>query len=231
MSQRPKPPPADTCTAQQHGTATAFDWWGCRCPEGREAYRLYRKRQRENRQPPAHVPGVGTARRLQALAALGYPWVALAPRLHVSPTRVRQLADVVDGVVHRDTAAKVSAVFTELAATPGPSKYARTVAARNGWVPPLAWDDIDDPAAEPCLGGEGADLVDEVVVERVLNGEHVALNDAELIATLQAGVARGEPLSSLSLRLGINYQGAKTLLGGELTPRRAKRAARASLAS
>jgi hypothetical protein len=61
-------------------------------------------------------------------------------------------------------------------------------------------------------------------MERALAGHHVELSDAELVAVLQAGVARGEPLSSLSLRLGINYAGAKRLVGGDLTPQRAKRA-------
>lgn len=77
--------------------------------------------------------------------------------------------------------------------------------------------ELDPDEPEPDSG-----LVDEVAVERALAGHHLELTDAELVAVLQAGVARGIPLSQLSNRLGINYFGARKLLGGELTPRRAQ---------
>jgi hypothetical protein len=221
----------ETVAERRHGEPATYDWWGCRCPECREAHRLYRKRLRENRQPPGIVPAVGTVRRIRALVAAGYPQKDLAARMNISPQRVRQLNIDLGGMVHRVTAEKVRCLFAELAAVPGPSKYARTVAEKYGWMPPHAWDEIDDPAAEPDLGAADDGWVDEVAVERVLAGEHIELTDSELIAALQLGTARGESLSRLSLLLGINYAGAKTLLGGELTPRRAKRAERTGRAS
>ena len=228
MSRRPVVQDGDACMAQQHGTPSAFDWWGCRCPGAREAYRLYRKRRETNRLPSPFVPSLGTARRLRSLVAAGHSWKQLSAELGLSLTWTRRLALDEDGTIRRTTAERVEALFTRLALVPGDSPHAFTVARKNGWAPPLAWDDIDDPEAEPCLGEEKDDLVDEVAVERVLAGEHLELTDAELIATLQAGTARGESLSALSLRLGINYTGAKKLLAGELTPRRAKRARRAA---
>ncbi len=212
---------AASCTAERHGTPTAYDWWGCRCPEGREAWRIYRKRLRSKRQPPALIPAAGTTRRLQGLVALGWTWTALAERLGVTVQRTRQLAWA--DTVHRDNAAKVAALFELLSATPGGSKVARTVAARHGWVPPLAWgDDIDDPAAAPepadpdTASGE---VVDEVAVDRALAGEQLALTDVELVAAVQTGSARGMQLKPLAALLGLSVHSVKKMLSGGLSPR------------
>jgi len=91
-------------------------------------------------------------------------------------------------------------------------------------VPPLAWDDIDDPAAEPDFGSPVAQGVDEVAVARAARGERVRLTAAETTEVLQSQVARGESLTAVTKRLGINYDGAKTLLAGGLTPALAKQA-------
>lgn len=137
-----------TCTAARHDAA-AYDYGDCRCPAGREAHRLYRKRLREGRQPPADVPAIGTARKLQALTALHHHREFLAEQLGLSPRRVFQLTFNETGRVHRTTAARVDALFERLSATPGTSRHARIVTERYGFVPPLAWDDIDDPDAKP----------------------------------------------------------------------------------
>ena len=51
---------------------------------------------------------------------------------------------------------RIAAAYDELAMRPGPSARNR----RLGYPPPLAWDDIDDPAATPDLGARarGFDL-------------------------------------------------------------------------
>ena len=48
-------------------------------------------------------------------------------------------------------AGRISAVYDELWATPGPDKGVASKARTLGHAPPLAWDDdtIDDPAARP----------------------------------------------------------------------------------
>jgi AraC-like DNA-binding protein len=182
------------CTAARHGDESAYSWWACRCPEAREAWRLYKKRLREGRQPPAHVHAVGTARRLQALVAYGYTWRALATHLGVSPRRTQDLASMRRGFVHRDTAARVRTVYDRLSLTRGGAAYALTVAARYGWLPPLAWDDatIDDPQAQPW-GGQAEDtapIVDEVAIRRALNGERVKLTRLEKHHAVHHGVPR-----------------------------------------
>lgn len=127
------------------------------------------------------------------------------------------------GMVRPGTVDRIAALFRRLAMLPGPSKVARTVARRNGWVPPLAWDDIDSPDATPCLDGSGVDVVDELLVERALAGDRVELTDAELVAALQMGAAHGVPVTVLAARFGLNAVAAKRMVAGELPPARLKR--------
>lgn len=117
-------------------------------------------------QDRAFVPACGTARRLQALCALGWPLRLLAQRL--GDMHLRHLGDVCDGVqevVMACTARSVQKLYDQLSGTPGPSQQARRLARRRGWAPPLAWADetpcecegdcscdanyIDDPQAQP----------------------------------------------------------------------------------
>lgn len=95
------------------------------------------------------VPGIGTARRLRALVAIGYTQSYLADRIGWRETNLPTLLD--DSPVSAATARKVAALFNELQMTPGPSDRSRRRAQRHGWAPPLAWDEdsIDDPAAQP----------------------------------------------------------------------------------
>lgn len=97
---------------------------------------------------PPRVDGTGTRRRLQALISIGHSGASLADRIGWSRTNIWTLI-LGDGVVSARTAAKVAAVYDELWNQAGPSARARNLAAKRGWVPPLAWDDIDDPDAAP----------------------------------------------------------------------------------
>ena len=184
----------DGCSASKHGTSSAYDWWRCRCPDAREAWRLYRKRLRHGRQPAAHVPAVGTVRRLRALVAGGYTWTMLGARLGVTVQRVRQLALSDAMSVHRDTARKVGDLYEALSAVPGGSGYALKVAARYRWVPPFAWDDdaLDDPAGVPAVAPDGP-VVDVVAVERALEGERLRLTAEERHLAVHRAVQRNLP--------------------------------------
>lgn len=195
-----------------HGAPVTYDWWGCRCVECREAHRLYRKRLREGRQPSAKVSSLGTARRLQALAAIGYSFRDVAARLSIAPTRVGYLARPGDAFVLRETAVQVAVLFERLAAVPGQSKYTVAVARRHGWLPPLAWDAIDDPEAAPDTGQVVDEVPDPVAVERALSGERLRLTGSEKEAALLEGLARGMSLSRTALTLGINYPTAQKIV-------------------
>ena len=171
------------------------------------------------------IPAVGTVRRLRALAALGWSFPQLAPQLRVSSQRLAQLAQRAEGgAVAAETHERVSALFEELSATPGSSTKARRHAARLGWFPPHVWDDIDDPDAEPDFGSPIPQGIDEVAVARAARGERVRLTAAETTEILRSEVARGETLTAVTKRLGINYDGAKMLFAGGLTPALEKRA-------
>jgi hypothetical protein len=105
----------------------------------------------------ARVPAIGTQRRLQALAAMGYTWRALDRHLNVG-NMCEKWVNEQRGYVYATTANRVAAMYERLSMTfpPETNQYermaasrARSLARRKGWPPPLAWDDIDDPAARP----------------------------------------------------------------------------------
>jgi hypothetical protein len=112
------------------------------------------------------VPSLITARKLRALAAIGWPSYVLAERMGVSRqllTRLR-LVDRRCKSVFTSTAEKIDALYLELHMIPGPSPTMRRRAAANGWAPPLAWNDIDDPDETPQLGAPVDVAPDENVV-------------------------------------------------------------------
>lgn len=96
--------------------------------------------------------GTGTRRRIQALSAIGWSQTHCAQRLGWQVGNLNTITHGRCGNVTADTARKIAALYTELVATPGNCDRARRTAQRNGWVSPLAWDDIDDPDEQPNLG-------------------------------------------------------------------------------
>lgn len=206
-----------TCAAARH-SGTAYSSGSCRCPTGREAYRLYRKRLREGRQPPALIPAVGTTRRLQALVAIGYCWTHLANRLGVSTKCVRIWGLHPEARVTRGTHHRVRALFTALSDSPGPSRYARTVAARYGFAVPAAWDDgaIDDPNWTPAPLDSPDTIVDEVAIDRALSGERIRLNRLEQHHAVHVGLARGLTRQAVADALHMAFDTANRLAGKPL---------------
>lgn len=115
-----------------------------------------------------HVGATGPTRRLQALAVLGWPLEEVSSRTGLP---IMTLSVIRGGKVQRTSpanAAAIADVYAELAWRPGPGVRAAECARRRGWVSPLAWDDIDDPADSP----HGLDLaehpetVDDLAVAR-----------------------------------------------------------------
>lgn len=191
------PEPRPGCVARRHGDMSAYSCYMCRCPDAREAWRLYRKRLREGRVQPAHVDSTGTARRLQALAAIGWSLDALTPHLGCSVGALQSRRMARWPTVTRASAERVARVYDELSMTAGPSSRTRDVAARNGWVPPLAWDDdIDDPAATPNLGTRAARTTADVAEE----ARHL--------------LRFGTSLREIALRLDVSESWIRQLLGG-----------------
>ncbi|TYB69676.1 hypothetical protein FXF51_05815 [Nonomuraea sp. PA05] len=97
------------------------------------------------------IDATGTRRRVQALVAIGY---SLSAQCALLGRTVNNYYKVLRNPrVFAETARAVRDLYRELSRTPAPpsrgAKLACRRAARNGWLSPLAWDDIDDPNEKP----------------------------------------------------------------------------------
>lgn len=102
--------------------------------------------------PPADdrdVDATGTVRRIRALIAIGYPGAHIAKAIGMHHDALNKIARGEMANVRATTATTVARVYRQLSLKPGPSARARELAAKNGWHGPMAWDAIDDPAAQP----------------------------------------------------------------------------------
>ncbi len=101
------------------------------------------------------LTSVGTQRRLQALAALGWTASSLAPHLFVSPERLHRWLDGTETIpawAWTPTSRLYERQSMPMQLPRGETaERARHEALARGWVPPLAWDDdvLDDPEGEP----------------------------------------------------------------------------------
>ena len=177
------------------------------------ARRDYTKRRYIARGPML-IDSTGTVRRLRALYAIGWTSSDIAPMLGCTPARVGHLISGKRVTVHRHTASRVDSVYRQLCMTvpQDPDVLAprmtrtrarqRRQSAAKGWVPPLAWDDIDDPDETPALGDIDTDL-DHAVVFRVLSGDwHLTANLPERIAVLSKWQAAGRTDNDLERLTG-----------------------------
>lgn len=94
-------------------------------------------------------PALPAIRRLRALVALGHPCTALGEWVQMGPTQLSMMLNDTRGweTVTPEVWARIADAYDQMSMTPGTSRRSLTKAASRGWVPPLAWDDIDtDPA-------------------------------------------------------------------------------------
>jgi hypothetical protein len=106
----------------------------------------------------ALADAIGSRRRLQALAAFGWPAGELARRLRI-PVQAVVAITCSNAAVPADRAAAIRALYDALWDVPGGNRHVARRARRRGWPPPLGWDDdpddghgIDDPGAVPAPG-------------------------------------------------------------------------------
>lgn len=150
------------------------------------------------------VDSTGTRRRIQALAAIGWPIIHTAQQAGHSPAFVFRILNGWHTTVPRATAERVELLYRTHICRPGPSQHARTVAARNGWLGPLAWgDDIDDPAAQPEVDTTGDEPLkrDDLGALRRLEMRHLA----------SFGTSEHEIAGRLGLRVQYVHDTLKTL--------------------
>jgi hypothetical protein len=157
------------------------------------------------------VDSTGTVRRLRALVALGRPMEHLGRMLPLSHEHVRTvIRRNPSGLVTAGFARAVRDLYEQLSMTVPPDTWvhrrAANFAARQGWVPPLAWDDvdIDDPQATPQVGKAADDHVDEIAVERGLRGQRVQLNEREKATAVKRGLARGMSRNAIAAALRLS---------------------------
>ena len=110
--------------------------------------------------PTCAVDSTGTRRRLQALQVLGWSPGLLSTRLSMSHTYVNRICRGEIPQVRIYTVKSVTALYEDLwdKRPPESTQYEQMVATRmrrkalrNGWAPPMAWDEdgIDRPSAQP----------------------------------------------------------------------------------
>lgn len=174
---------ADDCPASTHTTYSSYRK-GCRSPEATAAEHRYQKAHRCGVALPRRVDALGTRRRIRALQAIGW--------------RLRDISDdaglpfkamaryVVTDLVSRHTADRIAAAYERLSMTPGPNGKAVRHAARQGWPPPLAYDNIDDPLEQPTVGSDehvpDVNLAFAAVADR-LRWATLTRPDAEYVVT------------------------------------------------
>jgi len=191
MSQAPHVCPPD----HQHAAGdklTCYAHHRCRCADCTElasAYDSWRNHMNRTGQT-LMVDATGTHRRLQALMAIGWSLPAIAAHLNDRGPNIRRV--LLAPRLTRRFADRIAAVYEDLCMT-RPVGHDRTsiaaiartriFAARRGWLPPLAWDDIDtdpEPAA-PERPGE----VDHVAVDLAIHGQKVRLSPADRRACVE----------------------------------------------
>ena len=187
------------------------------CQPCRDAHAAY-KRGLRTRRYLARVDkltrdATGAHRRIRALQAIGWTFAEIndaagKPGNHFggfsgNVLRYRRIGP--------GTFAAIEQAYRALSMTVPQGPYRdrnRSIAKRRGYVPPLAWDDIDDPAETPKglarPRGEkfGNNHLDPVVVERVLAGEVLDTTRAEKAEIVRRWVASGRSELSLCKRLG-----------------------------
>lgn len=162
---------------------------------------------------PRAVGFIGLQRRLRALSVLGWSMEAISAEMngaaHVD-TLKRMRRESTRKIILPETRDAIVAVYEALSMRPAPegssARLTRTLALRQGWLPPLAWDDIDRddaPATYAADKGGRCSQVDHVLVDRALAGQRVKLTTAERAEVARRWVAMGRSKSELERVHGI----------------------------
>lgn len=182
----------------RHGTNAGYIA-GCReecCRTAQAAYRRSLRASRYLRRADRlYVDSLGTVRRIRALQALGWRFVDIDRAAGRKPSKNNATMAhnlISQAKVHIDNARAIDAVYQRLSMTLGPSQILRSRAAKWGWSPPLAWDDIDDPYEIPESG----------TPRRVGSAGRVDLKPAH-IEDLEWLADAGERLTIAAQRVGL----------------------------
>jgi hypothetical protein len=186
-----------------------------------------------SRAPCSRVDATGTRRRLQALIAIGWPTELLAAQLGRRPNNLRRT--MTGESVTARTAQDVATLYERLWNSRPPrltneqraaADAARAQAAARGWLPPLAWDDIDtDLTPPPALaGGSQRNDMDEIAVERALAGDHITYEDLTMVNNRRSSAVSPHAVAQSGTSLPSSARrSAPSLDGGQPSVRRNRR--------
>jgi hypothetical protein len=153
------------------------------------------------------------AGRLQALIGIGWPVELLADHLGRRPSSLQR--SMIGRSVAARTADNVASLYQRLWNARPPratgeqrvAADAQAHAAAQGWLPPLAWDDIDtDPTPSELTSGLPRwNDIDEIAVERALVGDYISYGDltpVEQHEVVRRLTARGRSIRHIAAQLG-----------------------------
>lgn len=176
----------------------------CKCGCGRPAWarglsNTCYQRQRKQLQKSGNWDGIicatGSARRLRALVAIGWPLRDLAVEYGGEARAIfERITSGRQTTVEAATARRIAELFDRLQLTPGPSELSRQRAFVKGWAPPLAWDedDLDDPDAQPegiaVLRKQRLTMSREEFVEIVAEHRELGHYDQEIAEALRVSL-------------------------------------------
>ena len=153
---------------------TCYHQGKCRCDECRAQQKVRSSKRRRDiayGRLQRRVDATGTVRRIQALNALGWGDRVIGEHCGYTAQDVYAVKDNVQVTPWmRD---KIAAVYETLSMRVPENSRAvaqvRASARRNGYVPPLAWDSIDDDPSPADIIPSG-EYIDEVRVWNAVNG-------------------------------------------------------------
>jgi hypothetical protein len=166
-----------------------------------------------SRAPHSRVDATGTRRRVQAFMATGWTLELLAGQLDRRPSSL--LRSMTSASVTARTAHEVASLYEQLSGSTPPratdkqrvaADAARAHAVAQGWLPPLAWDNIDtDPTPPASTARSHRNDIDEIAVERALAGDRITYEDLtedEQHEVIRRLTARGASIRDIAAQLG-----------------------------
>lgn len=191
----------------------------CRAAHVRKRKETHLKHLRGQR---AKVDPTGTVRRVQALLALGHTH----PEISAASGGAKNISKNVILArrythMHVDVVAAIEQAYRKLSMvvpTGWRAEEARRRAAARGYLPPLVWDNIDDPNERPRLGSNHTTKtdLDLVVVDRVLAGDRLPMTTAERRAVVAKARKLGWSEDEIHTRTGIAKATDESRFGAHL---------------